>query len=415
MEFYGISISVICSVLFTALLINGQTADECGGYAADVMFLLDTSSSIEIDDFRKQLQFTQDVVKIFDIGRERTKVGVALFSDTVYPQFDLNAYNSKGHIVDRIGKIGYRGGRTNTAEALSFLRTKVFTQDQVRQGVPRIAIVLTDGLSNYPDETVRESKELHLNGITVFVIGIGNQTDTNELKAIASNPDSEYAFHVNNFDALYSVKKTLAVKTCKVEFIEPVIQQDILDTDKFFPGRLPCTISIVYGADVRSASTRTTRQIMSFFTLLNDRLQDDLYKVRSAQVINNCPTSRRYVPTPRKGKNYATLLLNMRQASPASLPAIKNPGKAMSILLVDTSIADLASSSKEVLRARFKRIDTFVVVVGTEASRGVLERLLRFRVHTASFGQHVFAVDNYDKLEAAISPLLGYIKKLKCS
>ncbi|ESO91594.1 hypothetical protein LOTGIDRAFT_121960, partial [Lottia gigantea] len=198
----------------------------CGGYSADIMFLLDTSSSIELTDFDKQLKFTQDVVKIFDIGRERTKVGVALFSTTVYPQFSLDDYNSKGHIVDRIGNISYRGGRTNTAEALSYLRQKVFTKDNKRQGVPRIAIILTDGLSNYPDKTAREAKELHLDGVTVFVVGIGPAVDEQELNDIATNPDEIHAFHVSDFDALESVKKTLALKTCEGEW--PIVVESSL-------------------------------------------------------------------------------------------------------------------------------------------------------------------------------------------
>lgn len=54
-------------------------ASSCTGHAADVFFLLDTSGSIEKADFRKELQFVQDVTDLFDVESGLIRVGVLGF------------------------------------------------------------------------------------------------------------------------------------------------------------------------------------------------------------------------------------------------------------------------------------------------------------------------------------------------
>ena len=43
--------------------------------------------------------------------------------------------------------------------------------DKVRPDVPKIAIILTDGMSQNMRETLEEAKVVHAAGIIVFVIG----------------------------------------------------------------------------------------------------------------------------------------------------------------------------------------------------------------------------------------------------
>ena len=52
----------------------GFCATECGGKPADVVFVLDRSNSVYIVDFEAQLKVLQDMVRIMDIGPDRTQV-----------------------------------------------------------------------------------------------------------------------------------------------------------------------------------------------------------------------------------------------------------------------------------------------------------------------------------------------------
>lgn len=53
----------------------------CFGKVADIFFVLDSSSSIYVEDYRQELQFTREVVTRFDIGSEKMRVGALTFSD----------------------------------------------------------------------------------------------------------------------------------------------------------------------------------------------------------------------------------------------------------------------------------------------------------------------------------------------
>lgn len=50
------------------------------------------------------------------------------------------------------------------------------------------AVLLTDGESNSPDETVLEARKVHSSGINVYSVGILNAVNEDELIAIASEP-----------------------------------------------------------------------------------------------------------------------------------------------------------------------------------------------------------------------------------
>ena len=71
----------------------------------------------------------------------------------------------------------YTGGGTNTHIALDVLTNQMFhTQNGARarnKGVPRVAVVLTDGRSNKPPLTVVNALRAHNADITMFAVGIG--------------------------------------------------------------------------------------------------------------------------------------------------------------------------------------------------------------------------------------------------
>lgn len=62
---------------------------NCGGKPADIYFVLDASNSIWPEDFKKQLSFVRDLIYIFDISEDKTRVGVITFSDYVNPEITL--------------------------------------------------------------------------------------------------------------------------------------------------------------------------------------------------------------------------------------------------------------------------------------------------------------------------------------
>ena len=58
----------------------------------DLVFLVDSSGSIQRSNWPLILQFMQNVVTDFNIGPNDFQIGVALFGNNVEPQFQLNTY-----------------------------------------------------------------------------------------------------------------------------------------------------------------------------------------------------------------------------------------------------------------------------------------------------------------------------------
>ena len=67
----------------------------CGGKPADVIFVLDASSSIWGPDFDKQVDFVHSVVAEFDVASSATRVGLITFSDAPEVVIALDEYNDR--------------------------------------------------------------------------------------------------------------------------------------------------------------------------------------------------------------------------------------------------------------------------------------------------------------------------------
>ena len=66
-----------------------------------------------------------------------------------------------------------------------------------------------------PPATEAEALRLRNNGVTVFSVGVGSGVNTAELNKMATDPDNQHVFVVNNFDALKGIKGALAQKACE--------------------------------------------------------------------------------------------------------------------------------------------------------------------------------------------------------
>ncbi|XP_033755763.1 cartilage matrix protein-like [Pecten maximus] len=189
----------------------------CGVVPADIVFILDSSGSVGSANYQKMLQFVQNMVQGFTIGPNETEIAVVTFSNKPKLEFHLNKYHDKQSIVNAISNIGYVAGGTNTADALKYARETSFTTaNGKRPNAAQIAIVITDGMSNSAGATATEAAQLRGDGITVFSVGVGSGPKTTELNAMATDPDNQHVFVVNNFDALTQIKGTLAQKACEV-------------------------------------------------------------------------------------------------------------------------------------------------------------------------------------------------------
>uniref|UniRef100_A0A8C4R362 VWFA domain-containing protein n=1 Tax=Eptatretus burgeri TaxID=7764 RepID=A0A8C4R362_EPTBU len=176
--------------------------EMCREVVVDIVFVLDGSRSVLVHNFEKVKDFVNVLIRGFHVGPNMTHVGVVQYSSRVQNEVVLGTLHSKEALRDAVQSIKHLSEGTVTGAAIRFMTNVAFRN--ARPGVPRLALVLTDGRS--ADDVTAPAKAAHGQGITMFAIGVTDNVDEDELKIIATDPDSIHLYHVDDFDLLQKLQ-----------------------------------------------------------------------------------------------------------------------------------------------------------------------------------------------------------------
>lgn len=187
----------------------------CGDYPIDIFFLLDASLSVFAWNFRKELAFVHKFVENSELGEDNLRVGVAVYSTSVYEEFNLNTYYNKSAMFKHLDKIKYNWGLTHTWNALDFARTKAFkAENGGRLNETQVLLVMADGGSNSEYKTTKAADLLSQNKhIQVYTLGIGSRIDLQELHTIASRREN-IIISEDGFDGLQGIEEKVRQTIC---------------------------------------------------------------------------------------------------------------------------------------------------------------------------------------------------------
>ncbi|KAK6188179.1 hypothetical protein SNE40_004415 [Patella caerulea] len=267
---------------------------SCGGKPADVYFILDSSSSIwKKDYYEKMVKFVHDVSDIFDIGSDKTRVGVVTFSDQNTPVFGLDDFTSREELLAAMSSdvIPYLTGGTNTAAAIKYVTEIGFSPIIARPSVAHVAVIITDGQSKDAEATLIEAEAAKKSGIYMFAIGVGDSVDEQELKDMASEPSKDYVFSVNNFGALDTIKNLFAVKTCLVSSSEEMPSDQQSNT--------VCELEpsdIAFGFDSFAMGQKQSHRVVQIITSLTNHMKSRSKGYYQFSVLSNACSRHRDVP-----------------------------------------------------------------------------------------------------------------------
>ncbi|XP_074472614.1 collagen alpha-1(XII) chain isoform X2 [Sebastes fasciatus] len=179
---------------------------------ADVVFLVDGSWSVGRANFKHVRNFISAVAGAFQIGEEKTRVGVVQYSNDARTEFNLIQHLTRPALLRAIGSLPYKGGDTLTGDALDYLLKNTFTEAAgARKGFPRVLVIITDGKSEDPVESY--AKQLQSRGVEIFVLGV-QQADEEEMKLMASEPYTSHVYNVANFNSIKNVQKEIITQVC---------------------------------------------------------------------------------------------------------------------------------------------------------------------------------------------------------
>ena len=186
---------------------------------ADIVFLVDGSFSIGEPNFQELRGFLHTFVEGLEIGEQQVRLGLALYTaDEPHQEFLLGDLVDKRSLLEKVDNLAYRPRGTSSGKAigkaLTFLQTNYFTKtagSRSQQGVPQIAVVITDG--NSSDDVVEPARVLRREGVIVFTIGVG-AANKDRLKAIANKPYGWFLHSIGSYQQLQRRSEEMLKTVC---------------------------------------------------------------------------------------------------------------------------------------------------------------------------------------------------------
>ena len=177
----------------------------------DLIFVLDSSTSIGERNYNDVRSFVSKFARRLN-EQNGNRIGVIIFSNQAEVTFNLTQPDKIIH-----GTIPYRSGQTNTPDALCKLGMLF---DRAENNALKIAILFTDGRStlseNQCDYTSVRSASTALktqhNDSLVYVIGVTNSVDRDELNEIATSP--EFVEYLESFSNLEDTRQEITYDIC---------------------------------------------------------------------------------------------------------------------------------------------------------------------------------------------------------
>lgn len=205
---------------------------------------MDGSGSIGSSNFATMRTFVANVIGFFDIGPDTTRAGVVVFKSRVTSTISLSQHSTASSLTAAVRALPYPGGGTATARGLNHVRTALFSSaGGVRppsSAIPRVLVVITDGISNDGTSTLRAATALRNDGVIIISVGVGSGPRQSELQGMAG--DSGAVYSLTDFSALGEFVNGLAAVTCSEPAAVPVGRETITKTqqDEFRYFRATC-------------------------------------------------------------------------------------------------------------------------------------------------------------------------------
>ncbi|KAM7367132.1 hypothetical protein PAMP_015056 [Pampus punctatissimus] len=197
---------------------TAQPRPVCGKTKADIVILVDDSSSIGANNFNKMKDFIFRVATYFPvIGPQGTQIAVVHYSDEPRIEFCLNEYKDRNSMLRALRQLRYGGGNTKTGKGISYVLQELFQESLgMRQDVAHVLVLITDGRAQ--DNVLQPSRIARALGVSILAIGVAN-ADMEELNKIATPTSYKNIFYSPTFDEIPSIEREFINSVCSEELL----------------------------------------------------------------------------------------------------------------------------------------------------------------------------------------------------
>ncbi|XP_076146788.1 matrilin-1-like [Alosa pseudoharengus] len=190
----------------------------------EIAFVLDGSGSIDPPDFELAKQFIADVMTTVWSTCFNCKFAVVQYGYYVKTELSLKENDNITKALTKVAGIKQITKFTITASAINHVLEHVFVkEDGSNENSKKCIIVITDGRIFMDAMNLTEVlQNPKIENITRFVIGVGPEVLTHtialkEMREIASDPDDEHFFKLEEYSALETIVRHLQLAVTGID------------------------------------------------------------------------------------------------------------------------------------------------------------------------------------------------------
>ncbi|XP_076806133.1 collagen alpha-4(VI) chain-like isoform X1 [Clavelina lepadiformis] len=221
----------------------------CPNAYHDLVFMIDGSDRVLPDQFEKMKTWVASVVEHFEIGQDRTRVGlvqIVEMKEILYSEFDLETYSDLSSVLEGIASITQLGGGSNPSTPLFHAVNHMFSPAEgARDDVAQIIIYVTAGGLGEGEDIEQALGDLKFSGLEVYAVGVG--VDAAELKRVASSPASHHVTSIPSFDNFLLAKKNVLKEMCR--YLLPRRPSSVIDVQFLVHSSMAPSLPSIPGTD----------------------------------------------------------------------------------------------------------------------------------------------------------------------
>ena len=184
---------------------------------ADVVFLVDSSSLVNQQDFTKENDFVKQIARYLGVSPGKSRGYVITYGDRTEDAVRFDSYRTAPEFERAVDAARYVGGSRRIDRALDAAKSALFNS---RLDAPKIVVLLTAGRhtpaadAKTLDEAAKPLRDL---GAKTYVIAIGRAPSKQELRPIVERPGD--IIEVDRFEGLkpnaYATAKHIVDRSSK--------------------------------------------------------------------------------------------------------------------------------------------------------------------------------------------------------
>jgi len=168
----------------------------------DLIVVLDSSSSVGIENWKRMQNFTSGVLSQFILSEEFVQVFLMRYNEEVdiENQLILRNNETEAQCLQALQSIPYNGKGTKTGKAMKYVKDYMLEKPEIRKYKPQVVLLITDGIAQDTILLNSISREIRQMGTEIYAVGVG-EARKEQLKTVTGSWSKVWA-DVSDFQSL---------------------------------------------------------------------------------------------------------------------------------------------------------------------------------------------------------------------